>query len=247
MAWASDFSYSYFKKILQTVKSNFEVHLLSEAPQIEGELYKSKLILRHDVDISLRRARTMAKMEQDFRIRATYMVMTESSLYCIEDDATRDMLQQIMDMGHEIGLHVDPGTHETDSVESKINSGCRELEKIIGSPVLAVSFHRPPEKYLRGPLMIGERVNAYAKELMDWYLSDSKGYWREGEPLPKLSRPEKPLLQLLIHPIWWGNEHMSRDRRLQAFVLEETRGKPRDIAEALRNNIKETIGVDFDL
>ena len=59
------------------------------------------------------------------------------------------------------------------------------------------------------------KVNAYSRELMSWYLSDSAGNWREGEPLPLLSNPDRPLLQLLIHPFWWGEEHMSAGDRLQ--------------------------------
>jgi len=189
----------------------------------------------------------MARIEKDFGIRATYMVMTESLLYCIEDDTSHDILQKMIDMGHEIGLHIDPCSFETDSIEAKINSACKRLKKIIGRRVLAVSFHQPPEKYQRGHLTIGNRVNAYAERLMEWYLSDSSGCWKYGEPLPKLSRPEKSLLQMLIHPIWWGDEHMSREERLRAFVLEETRGKPPDCAKILRSDIIKTIGVKFDL
>lgn len=241
--WASDFSYSYFKKILQTAKSSFELHQFKEAPKIVGDLEKPKLILRHDVDVSPMRALAMARVEKEFGIRSTYFVMTESPCYCMEDDTSRDIFQKIMDMGHEIGLHLDPRTHGTESTKAKIDSACKELENIIGLPVSAFSFHRPPDEYLRGRLTISNRVNAYAEELMKWYLSDSKGRWKCGEPLPKLLRPEKPLLQLLIHPIWWGNEHMSGKERVQAFVLEESRGKSPDFTKSLRKKIKETISV----
>lgn len=245
--WASDFSYDYFEKILQAVKSNFELHLFSQAPQIVGELDKSMMILRHDVDVSLKKALAMARIEKSFGIRSSYMVMTESLLYRIEDDSSQEILRKIMDMEHEIGLHIDLRSDETDSIEAKINSACKELEHIISVPVLAVSFHRPLEKHQRGSLMIGNRVNAYAEELMKWYLSDSSGCWKYGEPLPKLLRSDKTLLQLLIHPIWWGDEHMLREKRLRAFVLEETRGKPLDCAETLRRDIIRTIGVEFNL
>jgi hypothetical protein len=245
--WACDFSYSYFRKILQAVKSNFELHLLSQAPQVVGKLDKSKLILRHDVDVSLKRALRMARIEEDFGIRAAYMVMTESSLYRVGDDTSRDVLQKIMDMGHEIGLHIDLCAHEIVSVEAKINSACRKLEDIIDSPVRAFSFHCPRKEDQNGPLKIGDRVNAYARELQEWYLSDSGGRWRDGEPLPKLLRFDKPLLQLLIHPIWWDDEHLLAEKRLQAFVIEETRGKPKDYAKALHRNIIQTINVNFDL
>lgn len=245
LCWASDFSYNYFKDLLKAAKSNFESHLLSEAPQIVGKLDngKSKLILRHDIDVSPMRALRMARIEKSLGIFATYLVMTESSLYSLEDDNSRDILQKIVDMGHEIGLHVDPRTNGFDSIEAKIDSGCKELETISSLPVLAVSFHRPPKKYQEGPLMIGTRVNAYSEKLMKWYLSDSTGCWRYGEPLPQLLRPDKPLLQLLVHPIWWGDEHMTGKERLKAFVLEEMRGKHQGYAKALRDNIKSTINV----
>lgn len=68
------------------------------------------------------------------------------------------------------------------------------------------------------------KVNAYSRELMSWYLSDSAGNWREGEPLPLLSNPDRPLLQLLIHPFWWGEEHMSAGDGLQTYFDAVTRG-----------------------
>ncbi|MCW3985312.1 MAG: hypothetical protein NWE91_02745 [Candidatus Bathyarchaeota archaeon] len=254
--WASDFSYSYFRKILQTVKSNFELHLLSQAPQIVGKLGRSKLILRHDVDVSLKRALRMARIEKDFGIRATYMVMTESSLYNIEDDTSRDILQKIMDMKHEIGLHIDPSLHkETGSIESRLDSACKKLENAIGQ-VSSFSFHKPPNNDLercKHDLLISNRVNAYAEALTgrSWerYLADSSGCWKHGEPLAWLKEPNMPLRQLLIHPIWWGEEYMSREKRLRAFVLEETRINSRmlDYAKALRESIIETINVEFDL
>ena len=229
--WSSNFSYDYFRKILRTIKSNFELHLLSEAPQILNTSGQFKLILRHDVDVSLKKALRMAEIEKDFGICATYMVMLNSPLYSLEDRIPHNILLQIIDMGHEIGLHFDLDEEdrnsncEISSVETKINSACRKLENIINLPLSSISFHRSQPQFFRGPLIVCDRVNAYAKELMDWYLSDSKGRWREGEPLPKLLKPNKPLLQLLIHPIWWGDKHMLPEDRLQAFFDEETHGQ----------------------
>jgi hypothetical protein len=244
--WASDFSYSYFKRILQTGKSKFELHQFREAPQTI-ERFKTQavggrplLFLRHDVDVSLKRAMIMANIEKDLGIGATYMVMTESSLYRVEDDTSFGLLRKIIDMGHEIGLHINPRTHKPHSLEAKIDSGCRKLENVTGAPVKTVSFHRPRKKDQHGPLMIGNRVNAYAKELQRSYLSDSGGRWRDGEPLPELLRFHEPLLQLLIHPIWWGYEHMQAKERLKTFVIEETGGSE------LRDKIIEMIGVEFD-
>jgi hypothetical protein len=51
--------------------------------------------------------------------------------------------------------------------------------------------------------------------------------------LPKLLGPDKPLLQLLIHPIWWGDEHMLPEDRLEAFFDAKIQGQPRESVNAL--------------
>ena len=247
--WASDFSYSYFKQILQTILSKFKLHLLSQAPYIleEHDTRRRHLVLRHDVDVSLKRAFTMAEIERKFKINATYMVMTESSLYRIDNDYSCEILCKMTKMGHEIGLHIDPHLYGNKFSEKEINSACEELEAITGSPVLSVSFHRPPQRFMGGALKVANRVNAYAVKLLQGYRSDSRGYWKDGAPLLWLREFNEFLCQLLIHPIWWGDEHMSREERVQAFVFEESRGKPPNHAETLRKKIIETINVEFNL
>ncbi len=249
IGWSSDFGYSYFRRILQAIKSNFERHLLAEGAEILHTLEpgRPKLILRHDVDVSLRKALRMAEIEHECGISATYMVMTNSPLYSVNDKTSRDILRQLITMGHEVALHFDPDTDERKSgcelnaVEAKIATACKHLEQITNQPVLSISFHRPMPQFLRGSLFVAGRVNAYARELMDWYLSDSKGYWREGEPLPKLLRPDKPLLQLLIHPFWWGDVHSSPEDRLQEFFATETQRQSRQYVEAFDADLAKTV------
>jgi hypothetical protein len=249
LKWQFDFSYGYFKRILQVIKSNFTLAVVPEAPKFLNniEVGKPKLILRHDIDVSLKRGLRTAEIENEFGVPATYMVMTNSSLYCIKDQTSRDILRQLINLGHEVGLHFDLDeeernkTYKVSFVEAKIHSAYEELENIIGLQVRSISFHRPVPQIFVGPLMIGGRVNAYAKELMAWYLSDSKGYWREGEPLPKLVHANKPLLQMLVHPIWWGNEHMLPEDRLQEFFDTETQGQSYQYVKALDTALAGTI------
>lgn len=66
--------------------------------------------------------------------------------------------------------------------------------------------------------------DTYSEELMRWYMSDSRGRWKCGEPLPILKNPKEKLLQLLIHPIWWGKVHMKAEERLSEFFCTETKG-----------------------
>jgi hypothetical protein len=189
----------------------------------------------------------VAEIERESGVRATYMVMVNSPLYSLEDKASREILYQLVSMGHEVTLHfnVDDdqrnGTCTIDALERKIYADRTYLEQMTGQPVRSISFHRPLAQFLHGPQLIAGMVNAYASELMGWYLSDSKGRWREGEPLSKLLRPEKHLLQLLIHPIWWGSEHMSPEERLQEFFETETRGQARHTIEAFEANLAKAI------
>src|SRR6266571_527216 len=107
--WSSDFSYGYFRRMLQAICSNFESHLISEAPEILVISKKPQLIPRHDVDVSLKKALQMAQIECEFGIRATYMFIPDSTLYSLDDKVSRNILRQLVSMGHEVALHFDIG------------------------------------------------------------------------------------------------------------------------------------------
>ncbi len=245
--WSSDFSYKYFRKILQAIKSNFKLHLISEARKILNRNGQPKLFLRHDVDVSLKRAFKMAEIEKEFEIHATYMVIANSPLYCLKDEASKDILQRLIDMGHEIGLHFDYSNCKHNNIldisilETEIDTTCKHLENITGVPILSISFHRPVQQFLRGSLSVCNRINAYSKELMAKYISDSKGCWREGKPLPMLLKNDEPLIQLLIHPIWWECEHKLPGERLQEFFEIETYGQSAQYVKAFSDSLSNTI------
>jgi hypothetical protein len=230
-AWAADFSYDYFRRLLRTAQARFDVHPVAEAPRALAAGGRPKLILRNDVDVSLERAVRLAAIQHALGARSTYMVMTNSPLYDVDAPASRALLAQLLALGHEVGLHfdfADPAQRDAgataEAVEPAIAAACTRLEAACGQPVRSLSFHRPLPQFLRGPAVVAGRVNAYARELMDWYLSDSGGRWRQGEPLPRLAHPTRPALQLLTHPIWWGEEHQAPADRLDAFCAEATAG-----------------------
>lgn len=253
--WAKDFTYQYYRKLLETIRSNFQVRLIAEAPifleEIGAPNQRPILLLRHDIDFDLDSAVRMAEIEQEHGISSCYMIMTTCPFYDIREH--RAKLARLLHLGHRIGLHIDfqyvehneareaDAASREDWVISAIERHAHALESIIGEPVRAVSYHRPAIQFLRGPLFIADRVNAYADVLMAWYLSDSKGQWRAGEPLALLQRPAHPLLQLLIHPFWWGDEHREAGERLQDFFDHRTRDMSLDQAiefdEILANHV----------
>ena len=220
-----DFTYDYLKRVFGVLKNKFALRLLGEG--LANHNGRPQLFLRHDIDVSVKRALTLAEIEADCGVRATYMFIPNSRLYNIRND--RDTLLRIDSLGHEVALHFDvddqgreQGT-EIRGVLDEIERDCRTISDITGSPVRSVSFHRPMARFIGGDLTIRGRTNAYAAALMQSYISDSRGQWRNGDPVPLLQAAEAPVVQLLIHPIWYGPIHMDPRQRLEEFFLSETR------------------------
>jgi len=223
MEWSEDFSYSYLEKLYQQVREKFRVRQLREVPtSLDGE---ASAFLRHDIDICLDRMKNLGQWEHGLGFKSTYHVMLNSPFYDPKEIENKKILRQMLDWGHEIGLHYDPALavgSETDVVNS-IQENCKALENVIGQPVKSLSFHRPPPGYLSGPQFVAERVNAYGSELFKWYLSDSAGRWREGAPHLSLSKPRNKHLQILVHPAWWGEKHLNPKERMWEFVKEKSK------------------------
>lgn len=225
-----EFSYLYYKQILSLIKKNFEAYLFSQAPQVLKYKHdKSIIFLRHDVDLDIEKARIMANIENENGISSCYMVMTKCPFYSLQDDSTKFFLKDLIQMGHEIGLHSDftnsIGSERNkviDDIEKHISNECDLLENIISRKVNSISFHRPLQQFLRGTLYIAGKINAYSSELMNCYLSDSKGVWRVGDPVQFLENTKETILQLLIHPIWWSDDHQSPSDILQSFFEYKT-------------------------
>lgn len=237
--FTTEFSYSYYEKILSIIKNNFETYLLFQAHQVLSNRNNKPIIfLRHDIDLDLEKALVIANVENRNNINSCYMVMTKCPFYSLRDDSCKSILKDIIQMGHEIGLHFDfTNSIEREKntviggIEKHISEECEILESVIFQKVKSISFHRPLQQFLRGPLFIEGRVNAYSSELMNWYLSDSKGVWREGEPIRFLVNPSKPILQLLTHPIWWGNKHQNPSDRLQSFFEDKTQNLSQELTK----------------
>lgn len=238
MDWSEDFSYQYLEKLYLQAKDKFQVRQLREVPEsLDGE---ASVFLRHDIDICLNRMKNLGEWEESLGFRSTYHVMLSSPFYDPRSKEGREILKQMAAWGHEIGLHYDPAVAtggETDVVKSILES-CSEMEEIIGQPVKSLSFHRPPPGYLSGPRFVADRVNAYGSDLFKWYLSDSAGRWREGPPHLSLSKPRNKHLQILVHPAWWGEEHLAPKKRMWEFVKEKS--------EKLGWSIEKTNKILFD-
>ncbi len=223
-AWSDNFTYDYYVRILRAVKKKFNIRMLGDGLAEDSTL--PRLFLRHDVDVSINRALAMAEIEAEHGIQSTYMFMPHSPLYDIRHDGER--LRQFISLKHEVALHfdIDKDVRAQNAtiadVLGEIEKDCQIISDITGESVRSVSFHRPLPQFLKGEFTVTGRTNAYSSELMESYISDSRGEWRNGEPLTYLQEAAAPVLQLLVHPIWWGMKHMIPQERLEEFYLDAT-------------------------
>lgn len=241
------FDYKYFSFLLNIVRQYFSTSILSDMPKVVNNMSKRTLFLRHDLDISLKKAIRMAEIEHNYSIKASYMVMNNSPLYSLNTDESKKILASLIAMGHEIGVHFNVHDFEKISeysltnLENEIEKACKQVEKAIGRHIKSLSFHRPLPELLNGPLLVRGRVNAYAKELFSAYISDSKGRWQEGEPLKSLLNNVLNPVQLLIHPIWWNDTSNTAKVNLDKFFGYETTGKTEKFKEKFRQALALTV------
>ena len=243
----ASFTYRYFKMLLLAAKPHFEFQMFAKAPDVVSRPPRRAIFLRHDVDLCLEKALCMAQVESSVGVRATYMVSIDCPLYSLESEFQLNIVKQIAELGHDIGLHHIVDDKPTDKVgidqlEAGMNFARRKLERLIDRPVNSFSFHRPTPEVLGGSLVMNGMVNAYSGDLMACYLSDSAGSWKGRDPLAHILSPRGRLFQLLVHPLWWGEDHMDPEDRLQEFFENRTQASPVEEAEAFDNILLSHLG-----
>ena len=226
-AFSDDFSFDFYKRICDISKSIGSIVSMAD---YEKKLDKEGcfFIWRHDIDVSLDYALKMAKIEKSLDISSTYMIIPDYSLYRIKEIKNQKIIRQIEDMGHEIGLHFDINSMNSNNknvqnINTAIYKDLEKLNQITSSKVNSISFHRPIKEFLYGEKYICGCLNAYSKELMEFYISDSKGSWRDGNPLNSIASKDFKVAQILTHPIWWSDINISPIEKLNQIMLEKSK------------------------
>jgi hypothetical protein len=150
----------------------------------------------------------MAEAEAEDGIRSSYFVLLDTEMYNAHSAAGRAAIRGLAALGHEVGLHFDQAgiaDGDIDGLNAAAGPECDALEQIIGAPVRAVTFHRPPDWMKSLPVDVAGRKQGYHPDFFDpaWYCSDSAGAFRHSLPLEHPAVAEGRGLQLLTHPIWW--------------------------------------------
>jgi len=154
--------------------------------RFDAEPKPGDLFLRHDVDLSLEAARTMARLERELGAHATYFMLTESVFYNLDSTLGRDTIAELRDLGHAVGLHaVHPRAARDDRFDA------------------VVAWHNPDPDYVHEPVSGMVNVMQAPWFTKGRYRSDSNQHWREGCPHDELRTGAFEWLQLLVHPEIW--------------------------------------------
>jgi len=176
-------------------------------------------ILRHDIDFSLESAANMAKLEYDMQqgIKATYFILLRTPFYNVYSREARKIIDTILKLGHEIGLHFDETYYDGISADYIVKEA-NMLSEAVGHRISTVSMHRPSNAMLKSELRIDGIVNSYSREFFNEfiYISDSRCVWhKDVSNIVKLKQYEK--LHILVHPIWYTDSVESTAQKLVRF------------------------------
>lgn len=172
------------------------------------------VLLRHDVDMSLEAALTMAELEAEQGVAATYFLMTRSDFYNLDARAGVAALARLRELGHRVGLH---GVYPDACLDDRFD------------PVVA--WHTPDPEYMSVPLP--DAVNAMQPGYFDpaHYRSDSNRHWRSGCPHDELAAGAFDWLQLLVHPEIWVYEGATMREKMVSQLDAERELRWRQLAE----------------
>jgi len=210
-------SYEALLNELADIGSNFR--LISEIDQAN----KGDVFIRHDLDFSVELAVPMAKAEKKMGISSTYYILL-SGLYNPFSKNSLNAILNILESGHEIGLHYDLSLYpvEKKAALNRLSVEINFLEEILGSKINSIVMHEP----YKGGVDLFEDNDLYINPMFFFkknekmmYVSDSCRAWRDESLLHYLNGDSSfEQLMLNIHPESW----LSNKSQHRLTYLEET-------------------------
>jgi len=228
------FTYENYTRILgKLTDRGYTFALFPEALKLL-KLKKSFALIRHDVDLDLQGALKLAELDAESSVRATFFLLVRTEHYNLFSDTGTEIVAAIIDLGHEIGLHLNRLSYPEMSIK-EISKACRKEADILGKwfshKIFTVSFHRPNKLILEGsPELSAPMLNTYmplfTKDIK--YLSDSRGEW-EYIPMENEWFKKGMPLHILTHPIWWRGEDFTPIEKIVGVVESQKRLLERSI------------------
>ncbi|MCF0185976.1 MAG: hypothetical protein HUJ98_05760 [Bacteroidaceae bacterium] len=227
-----EFTYDAYKGLVELIRTEgYEFksyHDFDEKPCV---------IMRHDIDLDVKKAYEFSLVEDKLGIKSTYFALLNTDFYNLASNTCKDLLKDMIARGHEIGLHFDEARYaELDSFDAIVAKEAGTLSEIIDAPVKTVSMHRPSQKALTGDWRFEGIVNTYGKTFFNdfKYLSDSRMNWRE-DPVNAIKSGEFNHIQIVTHPFWYGKSQ----GEFKDLLLKFAKAAGSERYDALCDNIKD--------
>ena len=241
MTATEDFTEVEYRRLLRAAAERYAFEPFGTEAEV------SHVLWRHDVDLSVHRARRLAEIEHQEGCRATYFFGLHSNFYNLLEGDVVTLAREICAAGHWAGLHLDAGFWNPTGVADIHEAALWErgvLERLLGVPVSAVSFHNPEFQGVLGIDVdeLAGMTNAYGATIVRKYeyVSDSNGYWR-FRSLRAVLDAAPPRVHVLTHPEWWQVETLPpRQRVVRCIAGRAAAAQYRyddELARAGRENI----------
>ncbi len=221
-----DFSLAGYRGILQRAQAlGYSLQCFAGfAPPLQQPV----LLLRHDLDHSLRAALPLAELEAEHRVRSTYFVQVTGDFYNLLGREGRAVIARLVELGHEVGLHYDArryaeafGAGGPAAAEACLRLDLALLADLSGEPVVSASQHLPCDTQgfaVRCAVRNEAYEDRFTAEPMT-YISDSLLAWRQATPHDLLDH--RASFQLLTHPVKWAAPVAGLHALLQRAWQEE--------------------------
>lgn len=239
------FSYEDYRKILEIIKGTGLQANYKEA--VNRDRF---VIMRHDVEYSVERAYNLSKVEDSMDFTSTYFFQWTNNSYNILSRKNMDMVKDMHERGHIIGLHYAlNGMTDMELVRKQIVKEINILSEMFGFKVDTFSVHRPSKDILRENIKLPGILNAYQDDFFTFaenvtedtpvavkYLSDANHIWRYGYP------DEKNILghdkvQILTHPFAWTKTGYDNFDNYKTLVKEKTE----EVIHSIDNECKDFV------
>lgn len=224
------FSYDEYKKILKIIKMSGRY----KTSYFEALHSDSFILMRHDIEYSVKRAYDLAKVEIGMDFTSSYFFQWTNNSYNVLSQRNIDMLRDMHQMGHIIGLHFAlNGLTDMALIKKQILKEIYILSEVLGVKISQFSIHRPSPDILRENIKFPGIINTYQDDFFTFaenvagdtklrikYMSDANHIWRYGYP-DETCILDHDRVQILAHPFAWTEEGHDNFHNYRTLIQEK--------------------------
>jgi len=230
-----NFTYESYEKLLQYIRAlGYSIGPLRNFPENGPYVF-----LRHDIDISVKKALDMAVLERKLGVTSSFFVLLTSPYYNALAWENIQAVKEIAEMGHEVGLHYDCAGFEIlnfNEQHSRIAALAECLGSLLGRKIDSISQHRPASSQIR--LELPGYIDAYNATFRRGiaYLSDSRMIFSQNDVYGFFHKNARS--QLVIHPIWWHPDRKTREE-VFSYIRQQLIGQMDETISTYQRLIQE--------